>query len=134
MQSRISASPNVTPMIDIMLVLLIIFMVITPMIVNGTRAVPPVAVNLRAHPEQPGDHVLGIDRAGNYLLDRQPIALSDLAPRVRAIYARSDDHVLFVRADRELDYSRVLDAIDIVRQNGVRVVGMIAEPPPRAAP
>jgi biopolymer transport protein ExbD len=129
MQSRISASPNVTPMIDIMLVLLSIFMVITPMIVNGTRAVPPVAVNLRAHPEQPGDHTLGIDRDGHYIFDREPVTDPDLAARVRAIYARSEDHVLFVRADRELDYARVLDAIDIVRQNGVRVVGMIAEPP-----
>ena len=74
--------------------------------------------------------MLGIDRAGNYFLDRRPIALADLAGRVQAISARSDDHVLFVHADRELDYARVLDAIDIVRQNGVRVVGMIAEPPP----
>ena len=130
MQSTIRAEPNVTPMIDVMLVLLIIFMVITPILVNGAQAIPPVAVNLRSHPEQPGDHVLGIDRAGNYFLDRRPVALTGLAGRVQAIYARSDDHVLFVHADRELDYARVLDAIDIVRQNGVRVVGMIAEPPP----
>ncbi len=130
MQTTIRAEPNITPMIDVMLVLLIIFMVITPILVNGAEAIPPVAVNLRPHPEQPGDHVLGIDRAGNYFLDRRPVALADLAGRVQAIYARSDDHALFVHADRELDYARVLDAIDNVRQNGVRVVGMIAEPPP----
>ena len=60
--ASVKAEPNVTPMIDVMLVLLIIFMIVTPMINAGFAATPPAGVNLKSHPEDPEDQVLGIDR------------------------------------------------------------------------
>jgi biopolymer transport protein TolR len=126
------AEPNVTPMIDVMLVLLIIFMLVTPAIVNGMRAVPPSAAHVRAHPEEEADHTLGIDRDGTFYLDRRPVPAAQLAERLRTLYAGSADRVLYLRADRDLGYAVVRDAMEIARGSGVRVIGMVAEPNPES--
>ena len=60
--SAVRAEPNVAPMIDVMLVLLVIFMIVVPAMAAGTPAVPPKGENLMAHPEEPGDRTLAIDR------------------------------------------------------------------------
>jgi biopolymer transport protein ExbD len=123
----VRAEPNVTPMIDVMLVLLIIFMVITPMLLDGFRAVPPDATNAKAHPESPAEHVLGIDADGHYFLDRRSIPISLLSQRLGVLFAQSDDRVLFIRADRDVAYGQVQDVIARAAVSGVRVVGMITE-------
>ena len=145
----ISAEPNVTPLIDVMLVLLIIFMVVTPALIAGFNAVPPTGQNLKDHPEdEENDQVLGIDRDGNYYLNKRPIAKEALEPEIKRIYeVRQVDKVMYVKADKELEYSKVVDATDLAAKNGVRVVGLIGEqksgtvstvpgdsksPPPRA--
>jgi biopolymer transport protein TolR len=126
--SGVKAEPNVTPMIDVMLVLLIIFMIVTPLINAGFRATPPQGVNLKSHPEEEGDQVLGIDASGQYYLNKRPIRKETLPQQLKAIYdARTEDKILYLKADRNLDYSKVLDAIDMASRNGVRVVGAISE-------
>ena len=128
----VQSTPNVTPMIDVMLVLLIIFMVVTPALLAGFNATPPQAVNLKDHPEDANlDQVLGLDRDGNYYLNKRPIRAQDVAPMLKQIYdARTEDKILYVKADKSLDYAKVLDALDIASHNGVRVVGMISEQKP----
>ena len=127
----VKAEPNVTPMIDVMLVLLIIFMLVVPAIAAGFQAVPPQGVNLKAHPEENEDQVLGIDADGQYFLNKKPIRNETLAEQIKRIYdVRTVDKILYVKADRNLDYSKVLDAIDIVAKNGVRVTGMITDQKP----
>ena len=124
----VTSSPNVTPMIDVMLVLLIIFMIVTPLLNAGMRAEPPVGVNLKSHPEDPVDQVLGIDANGSYYLNKRPIEKSALATQLKAIFdARTTDKILYLKADKNLDYSKVLDAVDIAARNGVRVLGAISE-------
>jgi biopolymer transport protein ExbD len=110
---------------------LIIFLIVAPMIVNTAAVQPPFATNLRAHPEENRDHTLAIDREGRYFLDRAPINAASLGARLDSLYAGRDDHVLFVRADRTLDYAKVLNALRVAGRSGVRMVGMIAEAPPR---
>ena len=122
---------NVTPMIDVMLVLLIIFMIVTPLINAGFQAQPPVGVNLKSHPEDNEDQVLGIDAFGQYYLNKKPIRNETLADQLKRIFdARTTDKILYVKADKNLDYSKVLDAIDIAAHNGVRVVGAISDQQP----
>ena len=75
----VKAEPNVTPMIDVMLVLLIIFMLVIPAINAGFRAVPPQGQNLKPHPEEDTDQVLGIDATGQYYLNKKAIHNADLA-------------------------------------------------------
>ena len=127
----VKAEPNVTPLVDVMLVLLIIFMVIIPTLMSGLNAAPPQGINLKQHPEEKGDQLLGIDRKGVYYLNRQPVRAEDLPGALKAIYdARDEDKILYVRADKNLEYSKVQDAIDIAARAGVRVTGLISEQQP----
>jgi len=127
----VASSPNVTPMIDVMLVLLIIFMLVVPAIAAGFQAVPPQGVNLKSHPEENEDQVLGIDANGQYFLNKVAIRNESLAERIKAIYdVRTVDKILYIKADKNLEYEKVLDAIDIVAHNGVRVTGMITDQQP----
>jgi biopolymer transport protein TolR len=127
-KSNVQSEPNVTPMIDVMLVLLIIFMVVTPALLAGFNAVPPQGVNLKDHPEVEGDQVLGIDAQGVYYLNKRPIRKEDLPEMLKTIYdARTEDKILYVKAHKDIEYAKVIDALDVASKNGVRVVGMISE-------
>jgi biopolymer transport protein TolR len=129
--SGVKAEPNVVPMIDVMLVLLIIFMVVTPALAAGFQAVPPAGINLRPHPEEDSDQVLGIDRDGAYYINKRPIANEKLAEMLKGIYdVREVDKILYIKADKDLAYSKVLDAMDIAAKAGVRVVGAISDQVP----
>ena len=130
--SGVQSSPNVTPMIDVMLVLLIIFMVVTPALMAGFNADPPKAINLKDHPEDANlDQVLGIDRDGAYYLNKKRIRTEDVGPMIKRIFdARTEDKIMYLKADKGLDYSKVLDALDLAAKSGVRMTGMISEQRP----
>ncbi len=119
---------NVTPMVDVMLVLLIIFMVVTPLITAGFEAQLPQGINLKSRPEEDTRVVLGIDVQGNYFLNKRPIRREDALNLLTAEFnARPQDKVLYVKADRGLKYQEVLDVMDIARDAGARVIGAITE-------
>ncbi len=125
---NIKAEPNVTPMIDVMLVLLIIFMLVVPAISAGFQAIPPQGQNLKPHPEEDRDQVLGIDANGQYFLNKAPIPNAELGQRLNAIYEnRTEDKLLYVKAHKDLEYGKVLDALDIAARNKVAVTGMITD-------
>lgn len=125
----VKADPNVTPMIDVMLVLLIIFMITIPQINAGFTAVPPEGQNLKPHPEEDGDQVLGIDSEGRYYLNKQPVRNEDLETLVNEIYGVEgrDDYIMYVKAHKDLQYLKVIDAMDKLSRNGVRVAALITE-------
>jgi biopolymer transport protein TolR len=125
----VKADINVTPMIDVMLVLLIIFMIVTPLIAAGFKATLPKGKNLDKDPEGANEVVLGIDAGGNYFLDGRAITKDALESQLRAIYAaRPEDKVLYFKADNQLKYGRVQEGIEIARRAGVRVVAAVTEP------
>ena len=126
--SDVNSEINVTPMIDVMLVLLIIFMVITPALAGYTAVLPKAYT---AAPEKEDRVTLGIDTQGRYHLDEDPgvIAPDQLAAALRQAYSTRDpeDHVLYLKADVGVDYAVVLTAIDAARVAGVRRIGAITE-------
>ncbi len=131
-RGAVKADINVTPMIDVMLVLLIIFMIVTPILTAGFQATLPRSLNPEARPEGPEEIVLGIDNRGQFFLDigqgAQLIADEDLGQRLTGLYAaRTKDKILFLKADRSIQFGRVQQAVEIARRSGVRVVGAIAE-------
>ena len=127
----VASAPNVTPMVDVMLVLLIIFMVVTPALLAGFSATPPQAVNLKDHPEDANlDQVLGIDRDGNYYLNKKPISKTAIEAEIKRIYTNRDDRVMYLKADKDLAYEKVVDATDMAAKNGVSVVAMISDQKP----
>ena len=102
-----------------------------PAITAGFQAIPPTGVNLKPHPEEDQDQVLGIDANGQYYLNKQAIPNAELGKRLTAIYeAREEDKLLYVKAHRDLEYGKVLDALDIASHNGVAVSGMITDQQP----
>jgi biopolymer transport protein TolR len=134
----VRADINVTPMIDVMLVLLIIFMIVTPAITAGFQATIPRANNPEAREEADGEIRLGVDVNGKFYLDITGTngkytgmrALPDdsmLSYLTRLYAARSVDKVLFFKADQNVEFSRVQQAVEIARKAGVRVIGAIAE-------
>jgi biopolymer transport protein ExbD len=131
-KTRVHSQPNVVPMIDIMLVLLIIFMVVTPALLAGFNAVPPQGINLKDYPEDEKDQVLGIDADGGYYLNKEPIRYEDIPIALKRIYVDQtrEDYVLYVKAHKDLEYAKVLDVMDIAAKNGVRMTGMISEQTP----
>ncbi len=130
-KAAVRAEPNVTPMIDVMLVLLIIFMIIIPALTSGMNAVPPSGQNIAPHPQEDQDQILGIDAGGQYYLNRKAIPNADLGTALNDIYTRRTvDKILYVKADRNLDYGKVLDALDIAAHNGVRMTAMVTDQRP----
>ncbi len=127
-QTAIKSEPNVIPMIDIMLVLLIIFMIVTPLIASGFKATMPQGTNLEKRPEGDGEVVLGIDAAGGYFLNGIGIAAETLEDRLKSIYAaRTEDKILYFRADRDLPYAKIQEAVETARRSGVRVMAAVTE-------
>src|SRR5258707_5261837 len=125
------AGPTVTGMIDVMLVLRIIFMLVVPAISAGFQAIPPQGVNLKPHPEEERDQVLGIDANGQYFLNKKPIPNAQLPQLLSDIYTnREEDKLLYIKAHKDLEYGKVLDALDIAAHNHVAVTGMITDQRP----
>jgi biopolymer transport protein ExbD len=110
-----------------MLVLLIIFMIVTPLIAAGFRAELPKAKNLDRSPEKDDEVTLGIDENGKFFLNKRPISDAALEEQLRALYATRDDKILFFKADQRLKYGRVQAGIEIARKAGARVVRSITE-------
>ena len=128
-QTAIKSEPNVIPMIDIMLVLLIIFMIVTPLIANGFKATMPSGLHLDKRPEGDNEVVLGIDAGGAFFLNGNSIPEAALEDQLRSIYAttHTEDKIMYFRADKDLPYSRIEDAVEIARKAGVRVMAAITD-------
>ena len=128
-QTAVKSEPNVVPMIDIMLVLLIIFMIVTPLIAAGFKATLPKGKNLDPRPEGDNEVVLGIDEVGRYFLDGRPLQEGTLEDQLRSIFAaRTEDKILYFKADNQLKYGKIQEAVETARRAGVRVMAAITEP------
>ncbi len=133
--TKMTASINVTPMVDVMLVLLIIFMVVTPVIVAGFQVDVPQGQHLKTRSDRENRVELGIDRAGNYYLNKRPIRREDALELLTAEFSnRAGDKVLFIKAHRGLKYQEILDAMSLAREAGARVVGAVTEKRPEDPP
>ncbi len=127
-QTAVKSEPNVIPMIDIMLVLLIIFMIVTPLISAGFKAAMPRGDNLTSSPEGEGEVILGIDEVGRYFLNGLPIPAEALEDQLRAIYAaRTEDKILYFKADQNLKFSKVQEGVETARRAGVAVLAAVTE-------
>jgi biopolymer transport protein TolR len=127
--TSVKSDINVTPMIDVMLVLLIIFMIVTPLIAAGFKATLPKGKNLDPRPEGENEVVLGIDEFGRYFLNGRPLPDGTLEDQLRGIYqARTEDKILYFKADNKLKYAKIDEAVETARRAGVRVMAAITEP------
>ena len=116
--------PNVTPMIDVLMVLLIIFMVIVP----SSRKAIDVQVPDPNPPQQTTQQdntsiVLTVQKGGNFLINKEAANVQGLGPRLKSIYSDRPDKVIFIKGDPDATYQDVIQAMDIARGSGVKVIG-----------
>jgi biopolymer transport protein TolR len=124
---KVNSNINVTPMVDVMLVLLIIFMVITPMLMNKVQIDMVKVENSVAMPDADKDDaiIIAVTRDGAVYLGRDKIDPDQLGTLVRDKLATQTDKTIYFRADARSQYKAVEDAIDDVRTAGVEEVGLL---------
>jgi biopolymer transport protein TolR len=133
---QVNGDINVTPLVDVMLVLLIIFMVVTPALLQGFTATLPVGDNLQERPEEESRVVVGIDVDGNLFFNKRAVPGNDQQRLVQAMTQafadRPEDKVLYLKADAGLPYQKVLEVMDMGRDSGARVMAAVSEATPEA--
>ena len=128
-RGEITSEINVTPMADVMLVLLIIFMVITPMLQKGTAVELAKTRNPINMPDADHDDavLIAVTRDGKYYLNQTKITLDELTVKVNDILATKLDKTVFVRSDARARYGDVVKVVDTIRSAGVDKVGLLTE-------
>lgn len=118
---------NVTPFVDVMLVLLVIFMVTAPMMVQGQNVDLPRA---EGEPLTPGENqmILSITDDGTYFINETPIPAEELNPKLAAIAEANPNQDIFVKADGQVPYELVAKLIGAAKQAGIPRVGLVTQP------
>ena len=122
------ADINMTPMIDVLLVLLTIFMLAQPLLLKSVDVQIPLEEKSEATQAAP-PIVLEINAEGRYRINNQPVPAASLEARLRQIYLNRPDKVLFIKADGEVVYQEVIAAMDAARGAGVSVLGAVIGSP-----
>ena len=120
------AEINVTPMVDVMLVLLIIFMVTAPLLTVGVPLdLPKTTAAQLTQPKEP--IVLSLDREGGSFIGNEPVAAGDLKDRLSQLAAEDPERIVYVRGDRTISYAQLMDALGLVNTAGFTKVSLLAE-------
>jgi biopolymer transport protein ExbD len=126
----LTADINVTPLVDVMLVLLIIMMLVAPMLEQGVSVKLPKAANASPKPQSQDQTIVAIGANRSMYVNAQPVPEANLATRINELFENKagGERIVIIRADEEVEYGAVMAAMDQLRIAGVEDIGLITEP------
>jgi biopolymer transport protein TolR len=124
---QVLADINVTPLVDVMLVLLIIFMIAAPMLHQGIEVALPKAeaANLPMNMEDP--LIVSVDRTGSIFVRETPVEIEGLVEQLKQEISSRGNDTVFLKGDREVPYGRVIEVLDVLHRGGIVHVGMVTD-------
>jgi len=126
-QGGVKSDINVTPLVDVMLVLLIIMMIVAPLLQQGVAVTLPEAENTVDKPEVSDQTVIAIAANKDVYLNAKPIREAELATKLLEILEDKAEKIVLIKADEDVEYGAVMAAMDQLRQAGIENVGLITE-------
>jgi biopolymer transport protein TolR len=124
---------NVTPLCDVMLVLLIIMMIVAPLLQQGVSVKLPVAGNTVDKPETQDQTVVAIAANKTMYLNAKPIQEAELATKLNELLENKKEKIVLIKADEDVEYGAVMAAMDQLRQAGIEDIGLVTDPKRNAA-
>ena len=123
----VKADINVTPLVDVMLVLLIIMMLVAPLLQQGISVKLPVAENTVDKPETQEQTVIAISSEGAVFLNARPVPTGEFVEKVTGILADKTEKIVLIKADEAVDYGAVMGVMDLLREAKVEDIGLVTE-------
>ena len=123
----IKSDINVTPLVDVMLVLLIIMMIVAPLLQKGADVKLPVATNSADKPETQDQTVVAIDKQDRFFVNGLPVRREELRQKVEEILETKKERIILIKADEDARYSAIMDCMDELRASGIEDMGLITE-------
>jgi biopolymer transport protein TolR len=123
----IKSDINVTPLVDVMLVLLIIMMIVAPLLQKGAPVRLPTAANSVDKPETQGQTVVAVAANGDYYVNGVPVPFPEVKRRVSDILENQTEKIVLIKADEDASYGKVMEAMDELRAAGIEDMGLITE-------
>jgi biopolymer transport protein TolR len=123
----IKSDINVTPLVDVMLVLLIIMMIVAPLLQKGAPVRLPTAANSADKPETQNQTVVAVTAKGDYYVNGVPIPETDLRRRVEELLEDKTEKIVLIKADEDAPYGKIMEAMDELRAAGIEDMGLITE-------
>ena len=126
-KGSLKADINVTPLVDVMLVLLIIMMLIAPMLQQGVAVQMPEAANTGEKPDTQDQTVVAIDSRGAFYVNALPVTADNLIPQVQRVLEDKKEKIVYLKGDKDAKYSAIMDAMDAFRKAQIENIALITE-------
>jgi len=123
----VKADINVTPLVDVMLVLLIIMMIVAPLLQQGVAVTLPVATNTSEKPETQEQTVVAITADKRYFVNAVQVQQADMGKRINDLLEKAKEKIVIIKADEDVEYGAVMEAMDTLRAAGIEDMGLITE-------